>query len=289
MLSIDSDDREVGGRDLSRPYMTNAEDAINRVPTEADIMTAIADVLDPELDEPLVKLGFIDRIQVEGSDVTVVFKLPTYWCSPNFAYLMASDLREKARAVPGVRAVCIKLLDHCVEDEVTNGINGGLSFSEAFPEESLEDEHLEALRRTFLRKGFLMRQDALIRQMLKMGLDEAMIVTLQVADMTIDESANVVFITAQGRTLRLEGMGRHAAGYLNRRASLGLPLAPRDPLMINDEGLPVEPTGLREFLRRSRSIRMSIMFNTSMCKGLFRTRYENAGANEAYTAEGESI
>ena len=289
MLSIDSDDREVGGRDKSRPYMTNAEDAIYRVPTEADIMTAIADVLDPELDEPLVKLGFIDRIQVEGSDVTVVFKLPTYWCSPNFAYLMASDLREKARAVPGVRAVRIKLLDHCVEDEVTNGINGGLSFSEAFPEESLEDEHLEALRRTFLRKGFLMRQDGLIRQMLKMGLDEAMIATLQVADMTIDESANVVFVMAQGRTLRLEGMGRNAAGYLNRRASLGLPLAPRDPLMINDEGLPVQPTGLQEFMRRSRSIRMSIMFNTSMCKGLFRTRYENAGANEAYTAEGESI
>ncbi len=288
MLSIDSDDREVGGRDLSRPYMNNAEDAINRVPTEADIMTAIADVLDPELDEPLVKLGFIDRIQVEGSDVTVVFKLPTYWCSPNFAYLMASDLREKARAVPGVRAVRVKLLDHCVEDEVTNGINGGLSFSEAFPEESLEDEHLEALRRTFLRKGFLMRQDALIRQMLKMGLDEAMIATLQVADMTIDESANVVFVMAQGRTLRLEGMGRNAAGYLNRRASLGLPLAPRDPLMIDDEGLPVQPTGLQEFMRRSRSIRMSIMFNTSMCKGLFRTRYENAGASEAYP-EGESI
>jgi len=288
MLSIDSDDREVGGRDKSRPYMNNAEDAINRVPTEADIMTAIADVLDPELDEPLVKLGFIDRIQVEGSDVTVVFKLPTYWCSPNFAYLMASDLREKARAVPGVRAVRVKLLDHCVEDEVTNGINGGLSFSEAFPEESLEDEHLEALRRTFLRKGFLMRQDALIRQMLKMGLDEAMIATLQVADMTIDESANVVFVMAQGRTLRLEGMGRNAAGYLNRRASLGLPLAPRDPLMIDDEGLPVQPTGLQEFMRRSRSIRMSIMFNTSMCKGLFRTRYENAGASEAYP-EGESI
>ncbi len=288
MLSIDSDDREVGERDLSRPYMNNAEDAINRVPTEADIMTAIADVLDPELDEPLVKLGFIDRIQVEGSDVTVVFKLPTYWCSPNFAYLMASDLREKARAVPGVRAVRVKLLDHCVEDEVTNGINGGLSFSEAFPEESLEDEHLEALRRTFLRKGFLMRQDALIRQMLKMGLDEAMIATLHMTDITIDESANVVLVMAPGQVMRLEGAGRSAAGYVHRRASLGLPVGPDDPLIINDEGLPVEPTGLREFLRRSRSIRMNIMFNTSMCKGLFRTRYENAGASEAYP-EGESI
>src|SRR5205085_11223168 len=71
--------------------------------TEAAIYAAIADVLDPELDEPLVRLGFIDRIQVDGPDVTITFKLPTYWCAPNFAYLMASDLRKKVRTVPGVR------------------------------------------------------------------------------------------------------------------------------------------------------------------------------------------
>ncbi len=59
--------------------------------TEAHVYAAIADVLDPELDEPLVKLGFIERVQVDGPDVTVVFKLPTYWCSPNFAYLMAGE------------------------------------------------------------------------------------------------------------------------------------------------------------------------------------------------------
>src|SRR5258708_21144067 len=233
MPSIDSDTREVGGRDQSRPYMNNVGDAIDHVPTEADIMTEIADVLDPELDEPLVKLGFIDRVQVEGSDVTVIFKLPTYWCSPNFAYLMASDLREKVRAVPGVRTVRVNLLDHCAEDEVTRGINGGLSFSEAFPEETPEDEDLEMLRRTFLRKGFLMRQDTMIRQMLKMWIEEATIATLRMADITIDESANVVLVMAQGRTLRLEGMGRNAAGYLNSRPSLRFPLAPPDPLMIN--------------------------------------------------------
>jgi metal-sulfur cluster biosynthetic enzyme len=256
--------------------------------TEEKIYQAIADVLDPELDEPLVKLGFIDRVEVDGLDVSITFKLPTYWCSPNFAYLMASDLREKVRAVPGVGTVRINLLDHCAEDEVTRGVNGGLSFSEAFPEETPEDEDLEMLRRTFLRKGFLMRQDTLIRQMLKMGLDEATIATLHMTDMTIDESANVVLVMAPGQVMRLEGAGRSAAGYVHRRASLGLPVGPDDPLMINDEGLPVEPTGLREFLRRSRSIRMNIMFNTSMCKGLFRTRYENAGASEAYP-EGESI
>ena len=91
-----------------------------------------------------------------------------------------------------------------------------------------------------------------------------------------------------GRVLRLEGVGHSAAVYLSRKASLGLPQAPEDPLITDDQGRPLQPGRLKEFLRRSRSIRMNIMFNTSMCKGLFRTRYENAGANEAYP-EGENI
>ncbi len=256
--------------------------------TEADIYTAIADVLDPELDEPLVKLGFIDRVLVNGPDVRVIFKLPTYWCSPNFAYLMASDLRKKIRTVPGIRIAHVALLDHCAEEEVTNAVNQGQSFSEAFPDEAPEDEHLEDLRRTFLRKGFLMRQDALLRQMLKVGLDEITIAALHVADMTVDEPTNVAFVSVQGQAVRLEGVGHSAAVYLSRRASLGLPRAPHDLLIINDEGHPFQSGALKEFLRRSRSIRMNIMFNTSMCKGLFRTRYENAGASEAYP-EGENI
>src|SRR6266567_335487 len=96
--------------------------------TEALVYEAIADVLDPELDESLVKLGFIDRIQVEGPDVTVTFKLPTYWCSPNFAYLMASDLRSKVQATPGVRSTRILLLDHCNDEELSRNVNAGKSF-----------------------------------------------------------------------------------------------------------------------------------------------------------------
>ncbi len=256
--------------------------------TEADIYTAIADVLDPELDEPLVKLGFIDRVLVNGPDVTVLFKLPTYWCAPNFAYLMASDLRKKVRTVPGVRIVRVALLDHCAEEEVTNAVNQGQSFSEAFPDDAPEDEHLEELRRTFLRKGFLMRQDALLRQMLKVGLDETTISALHMTNITIDEPNNVAFVSIQEQVVRLEGVGHSASVYLSRRTSLGLPQASDDPLIIDDQGQPLQPGGLKEFLRRSRSIRMNIMFNTSLCKGLFRTRYENAGANEAYP-EGENI
>ena len=106
--------------------------------------------------------------------------------------------------------------------------------------------------------------------------------------MTVDEPTNVAFVSVHEQVVRLEGVGHSAAVYLSRRTSLGLPQAPDDPLITDDQGQPLQPGGLKEFLRRSRSIRMNIMFNTSMCKGLFRTRYENAGASEAYP-EGESI
>lgn len=256
--------------------------------TEARVYEAIADVLDPELDEPLVKLGFIDHVQVDGSDVTIVFKLPTFWCAPNFAYLMAADLRARVCAVPGVRTVRVVLLDHCTEDEITTGVNHGQSFAEVFPDEALEDEELEELRRTFLRKGFLMRQDALLRQMLKIGLDEATIATLHLADLSIDEAANVAFVTTQGRTCQLEGVGHNAAVYLRRRITLGLSQGQDDALIIDDQGQPLQHGGLTAFLRRSRSIRLNIMFNTSMCKSLFRTRYEGAGSSEAHR-EGDDV
>lgn len=256
--------------------------------TEAQIYAAIADVLDPELDEPLVKLGFIDRIQVEGPDVTVTFKLPTYWCAPNFAYLMAADLRRKILALSDVRTAHVLLLDHYAEDEITRGVNEGRCFSEAFPDATAEDEDLEELRRTFLRKGFLMRQDALLRRMLKAGMDEATILALRRNDLVVDEGADMAFVTMPGGVLQLERAGRDAAGYLRKGAALGLPQKENDPLIIDDKGQSILPGKLQEFLRRSRSIRLNIAFNTSLCTSLFRTRYENAGSSEAHR-EGDSI
>ncbi len=256
--------------------------------SEAQVYTAIADVLDPELDEPLVKLGFIDRVQVDGPDVTVVFKLPTYWCAPNFAYLMAGDLRTRIRALPGVRTARVEVLDHFAEEEINTGINRGQSFAKTFEGEVAGDEDLEELRRTFLRKGFLMRQDTLIRQMLKAGLDEAIILSLRVADLVVDEVADQAFVTTPRGEILLERTGRNAGKYLRKGAAIGLLQAENDLLITDDKGQLVAPGGLQEFLRRSRSVRLNIMFNTTMCKSLFRARYENVGASEAHQ-EGDIV
>jgi len=255
--------------------------------TEAHVYAAIADVLDPELDEPLVKLGFIDHVQVDGPDVTVVFKLPTYWCSPNFAYLMAGDLRARIRALPGIRTARVELLDHCAEDEITTSINQGKSFADAFSGEVAEDEELEELRRTFLRKGFLMRQDRLVRQMLKAGLDEATILSLHVEDLMVDEIANQVCVTAPQGAVCLEGAGLTTGAYLRKGSVIGLFQAKNDLLITDDTGQPIITGGLQEYLRRSRSVRLNIMFNTTMCKSLFRARYEHVGASASDQEEDE--
>ena len=241
--------------------------------TEALVYEAIADVLDPELDESLVKLGFIDRIQVEGPDVTVTFKLPTYWCSPNFAYLMASDLRSKVQATPGVRSTRILLVEHCAEDEVTNGVNQGHSFAQAFPEEQMEDEHLEDLRRTFLRKGFLMRQETLLRQLQKANIAEEHILSLRIADLTIDDTNNSANMTTPTKVVPLPCDARTARAYLNRMAALTIPHQPHDLLFVNDTGQSIPPGSLQRYIRQSRSVRMNIMFNTVFCVDMFHTRY----------------
>jgi len=249
--------------------------------TEAQVYAAIADVLDPELDEPLVKLGFIDRVQVDGPDVKVVFKLPTYWCSPNFAYLMAGDLRPTISPLPGIHTAQVELLDHCAEEEITAGVNQGKSFAETFAGEVIEDDDLEELRRTFLRKGYLMRQDTLLRQMLKAELAEATILCLLVEDLIVDEIADRAFVSTPHGAVCLERAGINAGKYLRKGQAIGLFQSKGDLLITGDKGQPIIQGGLHEFMRRSRSVRMNIIFNTSMCKSLFRARYEHVGASES--------
>ncbi len=110
--------------------------------------------------------------------------------------------------------------------------------------------------------------------MLKMGLDESTIAALRLHDINVDEGANTATVLlVQGEPVLLERVGHSAATYIRRRETLGLPMTADDPLIIDDTGQPLQVGGLKEFMRRSRSIRMNIMFNTSLCKGLFHTRY----------------
>jgi metal-sulfur cluster biosynthetic enzyme len=131
------------------------------------ILDRLAQVLDPELDESILDLGFVRSLQLRSGHASVALRLPTSWCALNFAYLMAEDIRRALLMVEGVRRVTIRLGDHCAAEEIEAAVNDGRPFYEAFPGEGAGS--LAALRLTFLRKGFFSRQQRLLRELLEAG------------------------------------------------------------------------------------------------------------------------
>ena len=56
------------------------------------VLAALDTVRDPELDEPVTALGFVASCTVSADgDAEVQLRLPTYFCAPNFAFLMVAD------------------------------------------------------------------------------------------------------------------------------------------------------------------------------------------------------
>ncbi|MCH1868166.1 iron-sulfur cluster assembly protein, partial [Nocardioides sp. CFH 31398] len=68
--------------------------------TRDEVMTALDVVLDPELDEPITDLGFVQSVTFRDDDALEVhLRLPTSFCSPSFAYLMVSDAKDVLTAL----------------------------------------------------------------------------------------------------------------------------------------------------------------------------------------------
>jgi metal-sulfur cluster biosynthetic enzyme len=82
------------------------------VPDRAIILERLQRVLDPELDEPVLQLGFIESLHVQGGHATVAIHMPTSWCAVNFVYMMAEDIRQALLAVESIHAVTIRVGDH---------------------------------------------------------------------------------------------------------------------------------------------------------------------------------
>jgi metal-sulfur cluster biosynthetic enzyme len=213
---------------------------------------ALETVTDPELDRSLVELGFA-RAAVDGAGRALVeLRLPTFWCAANFAYLMATDARDAVAAVPGVRSVTVRLVDHFVADEVTANVNGGRSFDEAFPEHT-DGAGLEALRRFFWVKAFTARQEQLLRRLLTEGRSTEEVCSMCVGDLDPGDQ--------DGRL------------YLDKRVRLGLPVDPELALAIDPDGAAIPPDRLDAYLSRARMTRVCMEANAGLCGGLHATRY----------------
>src|ERR1700748_1950306 len=133
------------------------------------VIDALAEVYDPELDEPITSLRFVSSCEVspEG-DVEVVLRLPTPQCAPNFAFLMAADARNAVRRLPGIGRVTVTLDDHYTADEINTALSAGAGFTGSFPGET-EDDEWGALRELFQRKALVARQAAVCEALMRGG------------------------------------------------------------------------------------------------------------------------
>jgi metal-sulfur cluster biosynthetic enzyme len=220
--------------------------------TREKVLDALSGVRDPELDEPITDLDFVSELEIDGGAVSVRLRLPTYFCAPNFAYLMVADAKAAVLAVPGVERARVVLDDHYASEQINAGMAEEQGFEGTFPGETT-GEDLEELRAIFRRKSFVSRQEKLCRVLLADGRSPAELAGMRLAEVPPSGSLEK---------------------YLERRAELGLDTSPEAPLVVDPDGRRVPREAVVEHLRFARTVRVSIEGNAGLCRGLLATRYD---------------
>jgi metal-sulfur cluster biosynthetic enzyme len=216
------------------------------------VWAALGTVRDPELDEPVTTLGFVASCTVSCDGRALVrLRLPTYFCAPNFAFLMVADAYDALTAVPGIRSAEVILEDHFASDAINAGVAARAGFVASFDGEAVNE--LDELRTAFLRKAVLAGTDLVCRSL---------------------RSAGVTPVELAALTLGATPPSPELTRLRERRADLGLPSADADPLLIDPAtGAAVAPDAVPLHLSRARITRTGIEANTSICSGMFRARY----------------
>ena len=218
------------------------------------VLDALATVIDPELDQPITELGFVTDVSVHNGHAVVRLRLPTYFCAPNFAYLMVADADDAVRGAPGVTSADIRLEDHFAAEEINAGVADRAGFAGAFPGEAVGE--LSELRLTFQRKAYLACLDRLGSRLVADGGTAEQIAGMSLGD--VDDCPEL-------------------AALLRRRAAIGLACAPADRLLLDEYGVWIQPGQAPLRLRFARAVRVSIDGNSGWCRGLLKTRYPEAG------------
>src|SRR5580692_8297166 len=145
------------------------------------LLAALAGVRDPELDEPITSLGFVSTCTLSADgEAEIRLRLPTYFCAPNFAYLMVADAYDVASALPGVRRAEVILEDHFASDAINGGVAAQAGFARSFDGEAVGELH--QLRADFLRKAVMAGTDQVCRPLLAAGKETAALLALTLGE-----------------------------------------------------------------------------------------------------------
>ncbi len=247
--------------------MTLAPERSRTEDRERDVRRALDGVVDPELDEPITDLGFVRSVAVaDDGGVEVHLRLPTSFCSPSFAYLMAGDAKDALTALPWVTVAVVQLDDHHDSELINAGLAADAGYLGTFGDEAESD--LDGLRETFRRKAHTAAMERSLTGLLRADPDltETALGTVTLADLPAGD--------------------RFTAALLQRRGALGLPDDPSSLVLVDEDGQGYPPHEVPLRLRRARSTRISLDGNAHFCRGLLQTRYPGSEADQVARPDG---
>ncbi|WP_436346251.1 iron-sulfur cluster assembly protein [Natronorubrum sp. FCH18a] len=255
-------------------------------PTRAAVRDRLDGVTDPELDRSIVELEYIDAIEIDGGRVSVAFTLPTAWCSPAFAWMMAVDARDEVESLPTVEEARITLSEHMHETEINRGVNERLAFVEAFPD---ADGDVAAVRAELDEKARVARQYDAVEALLNAGLEADAIVDLRPENLeridfdrltddrpipteTDAATAERVSIYVHDRSFAVTVPSEPIERYLEKALETGLVSKPDDILFRTPEGEPIDLDAFELVHRRGRLGKVNMSSQGGICDGLRESR-----------------
>lgn len=237
--------------------------------TARRVWDALGTVRDPELDEPITDLQFVTSVDLgttgSGIEVAIRLRLPTYFCAPNFAYLMVADAYDAVAALPEVDRTVVRLEDHFAAEEINDGVAARAGFTGSFP--GLAVDELEELRQTFQRKAYLAALERMSRRLSADGVGIDRFSALTIGDLPT---------------------GHELDSLVRRRGDLGLGSGHSELVMVEHDGTPIGADILPKRLRFAKSVRVSIEGNGIFCRGLLTTRYGDDSTPGTGSSVGES-
>jgi metal-sulfur cluster biosynthetic enzyme len=220
------------------------------------VWQALGTVQDPEIGEDVASLGFVDSAAVSEDGVASVrLRLPTFFCAPNFAFLMVADAQDAVSGVAGVSRTDVALIDHFASEAINEGVAARAGFVSSFGDEAADE--LDELRKKFVGKAVLAGTDQVVRPLMNAGATPEELAAMTLAD--APPSAEL------GRLRR-------------RRAEIGLSSGDGDPLVVDPSGKRVGVDALPLHMRKARLTRTNMDANSGVCRGQLAFRYGTADA-----------
>lgn len=227
----------------------------------------LANVHDPELDRSIVDLEYVEAIRLEEERVDVQFVLPTAWCSPAFAWMMATGIRDEVGALPNVEDVHVELRDHMHGDQINRGVNERLPFQDVFED---ADEDVAEVRHKLDRKARLVRQYHAVEHLLDAGLDPEQITEL--TDDDLDRVGDRIVVYLHDGSVGVSMAAEPILDYLEKAREVGVVTGPDGRLFAGPDENPIDPDEFESVRREGRLAKTNVDGQAAICSQLHEAR-----------------